>query len=47
MTYSVKSIQELLLKNMLKPEVCPYANLHNSLKICQIKMICTNYDNPS
>ena len=31
---------------MLKPEVCPYANLHNSLKIGQIKMICTNYNNP-
>ena len=42
-----KSIQALLLKNMLKPEVWPYAILHNSLKIGQIKMICSNYDNPS
>ena len=43
----MNSIQALLLKNMLKPEVFPCANLHNSLKIGQIKMICKNYNNPS
>ena len=32
---------------MLKPEVFPCTNLHNSLKIGQIKMICKNYNNPS
>ena len=48
-TYSsnLKSIYALLLKNMLKPEVFPCTNLHNSLRIGQMKMICKNYNNPS
>ena len=37
----------IIIGNMLKPEVFPCTNLHNSLKIGQIKMICKNYNNPS
>ena len=36
----------IIIENMLKPEAFPCTNLHNSLKIGQIKMICKNY-NPS
>ena len=36
----------IIIENMPKPEVFPCAYLYNSLKICWIKMICKNYNNP-